>query len=204
MRTSLRWQRCVWVVGVCTGVALLAASTVRAAEDTRSASKIQRGFELAEEIGLSLNLQGKNRALVGLGSYIVNAQGGCNDCHTHPSYQPGHDPFQGQPEQINTAGYLAGGRVFIAPAPYPLGLAGCVISRNLTPFLNGLPAGLTFEQFQQVLQTGEDAKDTTHRPPRLLQVMPWPVLGKMTDRDLRAVYEFLRAIPPIDSEPPCP
>jgi len=25
--------------------------------------------------------------------------------------------------------------------------------------------------------------------------MPWPVYGKMTDRDLRAVYEFLSAIP---------
>src|SRR4051794_4815650 len=30
---------------------------------------------------VSLDLRGKNHELVGLGSYIVNAQGGCNDCH---------------------------------------------------------------------------------------------------------------------------
>ncbi len=33
-------------------------------------SRIQRGLEIAP---VSLNLEGKNRALVGLGSYIVNA-----------------------------------------------------------------------------------------------------------------------------------
>ena len=58
-----------------------------------------------------LNLKGKNRALVGLGSYIVNT-GGCNDCHTNPSYVVGGDPFMGEPEQINTAGFLAGGQHF--------------------------------------------------------------------------------------------
>jgi hypothetical protein len=26
--------------------------------------------------------------------------------------------------------------------------------------------------------------------------MPWPVYRNMTDEDLRAIYEFLRAIPP--------
>jgi hypothetical protein len=25
--------------------------------------------------------------------------------------------------------------------------------------------------------------------------MPWPVYGKMINRDLRAIYEYLRAIP---------
>src|SRR5262245_50726456 len=46
-------------------------------------SRIQRGFELSP---VRLSLQGKNRASVGLGSYIVNAQAGCNDCHTCRSY----------------------------------------------------------------------------------------------------------------------
>ena len=36
------------------------------------AAEIKRGFEIAP---VPLNLEGKNRALVGLGSYIVNAQG---------------------------------------------------------------------------------------------------------------------------------
>ena len=46
---------------------------------------------------------------------------------------------------------------------------------------------------EYVLRTGEDPDNPGH----VLQVMPWPVYGKMTEGDLRAVYEYLRAIPPI-------
>jgi hypothetical protein len=53
------------------------ASGQNAAND--EASKIQRGFAIAP---VPLKLDGKNRALVGLGSYIVNAQGDCNGCHS--------------------------------------------------------------------------------------------------------------------------
>ena len=150
--------------------------------DDISASLIQRGFEIAP---VPLNLAGKNRALVGLGSYIVNT-GGCNDCHTNPSYVPGGDPFAGEPEQINVNCYLSGGTDF-----------GIVISRNLTPDSNGLPSGLTFEEFLHILRTGEDTTSPGVPPfdNGLLQVMPWPVFGKKTDRDIRAIYEYLRAIP---------
>src|SRR5215472_5971706 len=44
-----------------------------------SDSRIEQGFEIAP---VHLNLEGKDRALVGLGSYIVNAQGDCNGCHS--------------------------------------------------------------------------------------------------------------------------
>ena len=145
-------------------------------------SIIQRGFDLAP---VPLDLKGKNRALVGLGSYIVNT-GGCNDCHTNPSYVPGGDPFAGEPEQINVNCYLSGGTDF-----------GIVRSRNLTPNSQGLPGGLTLEEFIHILRTGEDT--TSPGDPvfdnGLLQVMPWPVFGKKTDRDLTAVYEYLRSIP---------
>src|SRR4051794_2945460 len=71
--------------------------------------RILRGFQIAP---VKLNLRNKNRDLVGLGSYIVNAQGGCNDCHTAPPYAPGGNPFQGQPKKVNAAHYLAGGQQF--------------------------------------------------------------------------------------------
>src|SRR5262245_21129032 len=71
--------------------------------DNDSASQIQRGFAIAP---VPLDLRGKNRALVGKGSYIVNAQGGCNDCHTSPPYSTGHDPFLGEPLEVNAASYL--------------------------------------------------------------------------------------------------
>jgi hypothetical protein len=154
--------------------AVTIAPVALAPED--EASQIQRGFEIAP---VQLDLKGKNRALVGLGSYIVNT-GGCNDCHTNPPYADGGDPFQGQPEQINVNCYLSGGMEF-----------GPFVSRNLTPDSQGLPAGLTLDQFIHTLRTGEDPED----PGDLLQVMPWPVFGKKTTRDLTAVYEYLRSIP---------
>ena len=87
------------MLGVALGVLPIGASHADGDE-----SRIKQGFAINP---VQLNLAGKNRALVGLGSYIVNT-GGCNDCHTHPSYAPGGDPFLGQPEQINTAQYLTG------------------------------------------------------------------------------------------------
>jgi hypothetical protein len=152
--------------------------------------EIKKGLALAP---VPLNLNGRNNNLVGLGSYIVNAQAGCNDCHTNPPYTPGRDPFLGQSPRINREHYLAGGTEF-----------GPFVSRNLTPDMNGLPAGLTVQQFFQVMRRGTDFK---HIPPHvpseekdLLQVMPWPVYRNMTDRDIRSIYEYLRAIPHAEPE----
>jgi hypothetical protein len=140
-------------------------------------SRIQKGFVIAPVL---LDLEGKNRALVGLGSYIVNAQGGCNDCHTNPPYAAGGNPFEGQPKMINTVNYLAGG------TPFGPGL----FSANITPDENGLPAGLTREEFIELIRTGFDEDEG-----EILQVMPWPVFQGMTDRDLSAIYEYLSSIP---------
>jgi hypothetical protein len=153
----------------------------------RSDERVTIGFRISP---VQLDLRGKNPALVGLGSYLVNADGGCNDCHTHPNFAPGGDPFQGQPEMINTEQYLAGGRQF-----------GPVTSANITPDDHGRPAGLTFEEFLQLLRTGHDPDEQN----QILQVMPWNVYGKMTRGDLRAMYEYLRAIPPLpDNSNPGP
>ena len=141
-------------------------------------SKIQQGFAIAP---VPLNLRGKNRSKVGMGSYIVNAVAGCNDCHTCPSYAPGHNPFEGGDGQINATNYLAGGVHF---GPF-------ISSANITPDASGKPAGLTLDQFLHVLRTGEDPDE----PGELLQVMPWPVFRNMTDHDIEAIYEYLRAIP---------
>ena len=148
-------------------------------------STIQRGEALAP---VPLDMTGLNPALVRQGSYIVNAQGGCNDCHTVPSYAPGGDPFQGQPEQINAPCYLAGGAQF-----------GPFTSRNITPRANGLPAGRTLAQFKELMREGTDFFGGATP---ILQVMPWPVYGKMSDRELEAIYEFLRAIPSIPNPRP--
>lgn len=158
-------------------------------DDDGDNSRVQQGFAIAP---VPLDLHGKNRALVGLGSYLVNAVGGCNDCHTNPSYADGGDPFMGQPKVVNAAGYLAGGQHF-----------GPFVSRNITPDANGLPAGLTWTQFRTEFRTGKDFDCKPGDPPPcpLLQVMPWPTYQSMTERDLRAIYEYLRAIPSLPNAP---
>jgi hypothetical protein len=151
-------------------------------------SRIEIGLRIAP---VPLHLAGKNRDLIGLGSYLVNAAIACNDCHTCPSFSPGHNPFQGRPPLINADAYLAGGVPF-----------GPFTSRNLTPEPDHdlRPAGLTFDEFALVMHTGIDL-DNAHPPIKLLQVMPWPYYGKMTDGDLRAIYEYLSAIPPRKAPP---
>jgi hypothetical protein len=37
-----------------------------------------------------------------------------------------------------------------------------------------------------------------------LQVLPWPTLQNMTDRDLSAIHEYLSAIPCIEGDPGLP
>jgi hypothetical protein len=146
------------------------------------ASRIQAGFNYAQSQGITLDLHGKNRALVGLGSYLVNAVGGCNDCHTEPPYTQNPYNQLGAAKQINVGCYLAGGMTF-----------GPFVSRDITPDEDGEPAGLTFQQFLHVMRTGEDPD----HPGQVLQVMPWPVYQSMTDRDLLAIYDYLSAIPAI-------
>jgi hypothetical protein len=148
-------------------------------------SRVQRGREIVPA-GVVLNLQGKQRGMVWLGSYIVNTSG-CADCHTYPTYSPGGDPFKGQPERINAEQYMSGGRQF-----------GPFTAANLTPDHAGHPAGLTREEFIQTLRTGHNPHDPAGE---ILQVMPWPMVGKLTNHDLSAIYEYLRSIPSLPDNP---
>ncbi len=185
-------------------------------EDDERDSRIQRGFEIAP---VHLNLEGKNRALVGLGSYLVNL-GNCNDCHdtgTAAQFVRGNNPFFGQQKKVNPATYLGGGRDFgtVSGPPSPH-----IISRNLTPSTKtGLPEGdHTFQEFLTILRTGKDfdhlhpncsATVTTNCMPAippfdgdLLLVMPWPNLQELTDHDIRAIYEYLKAVPCVQGNYP--
>ena len=149
-------------------------------------AQARRGLAIAP---VPLDLRGKNRALVGLGSYLVNAVSECNDCHTRPHYVAGGNPFiPGQPEVVTSTEHLTGGNQF-----------GPFTSANLTPDAMGRPAGLRFDQFLHVIRTGETDDHPMFGP--LLQVMPWPTFRRMTDRDLRAIYEYLRAIPSRPDNP---
>ena len=155
------------LVFVSVAMCVLALGWVRAASDDKDkddgdGERIERGFAIAP---VHLTFKHKDRAAVGLGSYLVNAVGGCNDCHTNPAYSLGGDPFRGQHKQVNTSHYLAGGAQF-----------GPFTSRNITPG-NGLPE--TFEEFSLIIRTGFDPDHLHPQFGPLLQVMPWPVFQSM-------------------------
>jgi plastocyanin len=141
---------------------------------------------IPRRLPITLNLTGKDPNKVYLGSYIVNAQGGCVDCHSCPPYAAGRDPYKGQQKQFNSKTYLAGGKAF-----------GPFVSKNLTPDATGKPAGLTLAEFKTLLRTGKDPDV----PGNILQVMPWPVYGMMSDYDLEAIYAYLTSIPKAVTPP---
>jgi hypothetical protein len=213
-------------------------------EKDDDAPLIHIGFAIAP---VPLNLEGKNRDLVVLGSFIVNAQADCNGCHTGglaPNFNYGnnHNPYFGQPTKADPSTYLSGGTDFgpaVPPSPsggfpfypwatppalssYPPAEYGAyvgpnIITRNLTPDKTGRPeGGHTLEEFKTIIRTGKDFDQlhptcTTATPTpepancipppvdgSLLQVMPWPVFHNMTDHQLEAIYEYLKAIPCIE------
>ena len=79
-----------------------------------------------------LNLEGKNQDLVGLGSFIVNAQADCNGCHTAggpPNFNyanNGNPYFLSQPLGTKTdpTTYLAGGSPFGQAVPSSASVGG--------------------------------------------------------------------------------
>jgi hypothetical protein len=159
---------------------LISPSTGQDPADERAKAekkRIQKGLAIAP---VPLDFRNRDRDLVGLGSYIVNAQAACADCHSCPTYAPGHNPFTGGDGQINATNYLAGGVAF-----------GPIISANITPDASGKPAGLDFDEYLELIRTGHDPDD----PDEILQVMPWPIFRNMNDRDILAIYTYLTAIP---------
>ena len=198
---------------------LTAAGSGYADDDNRSdAARARIGLEIAP---VPLNLKGRDRFLVGLGSYFVNVSGDCDGCHSAgppTEYAKGGNPyFKGNPPKVvNQATYLGGGRDFGPQVP---GRTPSIVSRNLTPDHTGRPAGgRSFAEFRLIMTTGVDldhlhpncsdpkvlASTTSCFPVKLpfngdlLQIMPWTNYQDLTDRDLRAIYEYLATIPCLE------
>ena len=151
----------------------LSSKPVHADDESDSeAVQVAIGLRIAPSF---INMEGKDPNLVGLGSFIVNAQADCNGCHgSDPAneYLPTNNPFflkpNNHPVKFNQATYLNGGQNFGPAGPgivqdvtSPLyggpGLGPNTISRNLTPDHTGLPeGGRDLETFIKIIRTGHD------------------------------------------------
>jgi len=176
------------------------SSQVKANDDgNNGASIIQIGFDIAP---VPLDLRGKNKALVGEGSFLVNAIGDCNGCHNgggppNFNYAAGSNPYFGQlPAKVDPTTYLAGGADFgpaepFIPGVYPPPEYGSyvgpdIFARNLTPDKTGRPeGGHTLAEFKQILKLGIDFDRahptcTSAKPtPTPANCLPPPVDGSL-------------------------
>jgi mono/diheme cytochrome c family protein len=107
---------------------------------------------------------------VSRGEYLVNLSV-CSECHTPRK--------RGRPD---SALKFAGGQVFES--------SGKLVSPNITPDATGI-GSYTEELFVKAMRTGYVGKR------QLSTVMPWQFYGGQTDEDLKAMYAYLRTLPPI-------
>jgi hypothetical protein len=202
LKENTKMKRNLMLVVACAGIILAGSVSITNASKSGATSEPAAAQGAFQEIveaeneraqrGLAMSpVQinagfGRTRFLIGLGSYLVNGVGGCNDCHTNPGFAAGGDPFRGEPAKVNAANFLAGGVKF-----------GPFTSRNLTPDprKNNLPGGMSLTEFIRVIRTGADRDNLHPQISPLLQVMPWPVYSKMSDRDLQAIYLYLSVLP---------
>lgn len=211
--THARLFRIVGTCAVVATIAIAASNTPSRAKAESGDSRIQIGLNAAP---VPLDMRGKNPAMVGLGSYYVNVVGDCDGCHSagpQTEYAPGGNPYFHQRERVNPATYLGGGRDFGALIPG----SAHIVSRNLTPDASGRPiGGDSFQEFMHTIRTGIDpdhlhpactgAPNANCIPApfdgNLLQIMPWPNLRHLSERDLRAIYEYLSTIPCVQGNYP--
>lgn len=110
------------------------------------------------------------------GRYLVKT-GGCNDCHTPGYVETLMTTGQAMPE----ADWLQGGDVgFSGPwgVSYPSNLRLSI--QNMTE-----------DQFLDLSRAGQG------RPP-----MPWPSLQAMSDKDLKAIYAYIKSLGPKGAPAP--
>ena len=160
--------------------------------------------------------QGEQKALsqeelVALGSYIVHSSG-CGDCHSPKIMTPNgpmEDPTRflaGFPEgdvlpplDLKT---VAPGNWYVTEKNLAawVGPWGISYASNITPDNETGIGALSEEMFIKTIREGKFMG--VGRP--LLPPMPWQQFAKKTDQDLKAIYAFLKSIPPIKNKVPDP
>lgn len=145
------------------------------------------------------------------GAYLATI-GGCHDCHTPKVFSaagptldagrllsghPAEEKLPAAPAGI--AGVGNWGIVTNHHLTAWAGPWGVSYAANLTPDASGL-ANWTPETFMQTMRNGKHMGNG--RP--ILPPMPWFNYANMSDDDLRAVFAYLKSLPPIRNAVPTP
>lgn len=119
-------------------------------------------------------------ATAAYGGYLAQHVGLCADCHT---------PRGGLQSTSQRDKLFAG--TAKPPKGFPANPA------NLTPDNETGIGKWSEEDFLRTLRTGKDPGNH-----KLHEFMPYKYVSRMTDDDLRAIYRYLRTLPPIHNEVP--
>lgn len=168
---------------------------------------------IAHKDPLLQNNEPSNADRIARGHYIVDVSG-CQDCHSPKIFTPqgtmldssrllsGH-PADNVLPPIDERGFKLGYWMLFSPnlTAY-VGSWGITFSANLTPdSATGLGAW-TEGDFIRAIRTGKHLGQEGGRP--IMPPMPWSKFAKMTDEDLKSIYAYLRALPPIHNRVPAP
>jgi mono/diheme cytochrome c family protein len=146
-------------------------------------------------------------AQVARGQYLVGF-GTCTDCHTPHKMGP-HGP---EPDMERfLSGHPEGAQLppppSLPPGPWVAvtvgdtawsGPWGISYSANLTPDRETGLGIWTEEMLLQAMRTGKHMSAGRD----ILPPMPWQGLARLSDEDLKAIYAYLRTIPPVKNHVP--
>lgn len=152
----------------------------------------------------------KNNAQVERGRYLVNTSG-CHDCHT-PLKMGANGPEPDMSRMLS--GHPAGMQMPPVPAlpqgPWLVvssatntawaGPWGVSFTANLTPDAQTGLGKWSAKDFRDTIRTGRHLG----RGRAILPPMPIPAYSQMTDRDLEAIFAYLRTVPAVSNPVPEP
>ncbi len=150
--------------------------------------------------------------MVARGKYLTTIAG-CNDCHTPKVMGPRGPEFDttrtlsGHPESdpipefpatcLSPTGWMASTNFHLSAWAGPWGIS---FAANLTPDQTTGSGAWTEDSFIEALRTGKHLGMGRE----ILPPMPWQIIGQMTDEDLKSVFAYLQALPPIMNQVPQP
>lgn len=150
-------------------------------------------------------------AMVQRGKYLVNAMG-CDDCHSPKRMGPNGPelipelrfsgfPHNGKLPTVNVAEIKKGWSLFAPDLTAAVGPWGISYAANITSDDTGIGAWKE-EQFVKAIREGKLKGLDGTRP--LLPPMPWFVYKNLNDKDLKAIFAFLKTSTPVENIVPLP